>query len=534
VKLRRGSLGAGLVMKLRRVLPDRNEPRWLLLGLVIALLATIWFGRNHHEALMGDDLILLQQSRQPGGSAHSFFDSFVDVTSDKWRPLLTPAQSILTRAFDGSYQAWVHLLTVLEWLNVMAATALAWLLSGRRWLVASIFAVALITSRFNNYFVWQTFGLMEGLALSATIACIAAARLAWRTGSRRWLAATIVASAAAGLIHERYLCLVVFVALLALLMPAQMRLFERLGWVGGALLVPLSNYVVKIHVLHVDFFAGAAGLDVHPTLSSVLGFLGDGVASLAGYNLGPSHLTGADARTLGLLPKLLTAIFVACVLAIVIAAIVRDARRGARWLVPWLLGPALLVPLLVVASISVRQEHRWLYTPQIVLLLGVAWAAGRAQGLTWTAGRAARALPTTAVLATALLASAAVDLIYARHVDDVYFMTGQRMADSVLDRVVDQHRTELATTTVFLMSVDPVFRDFYLAGGWFFRYYGAGTNPDVRFVAPGANIARAKDVRPNRLVFRVEGDQVVEVPVAVPTPGAGVAGATPRRRRAGG
>jgi hypothetical protein len=533
VKLRR-SRGAGLLMKLRRALPDRDEPRWLLLGLATALLATIWFGREHHEALMGDDLILLQQSRQPGGFAHSFFDSFTAVTSEKWRPLLTPLQSILTRAFDGNYQAWVHLLTVLEWLNVMAATALAWLLSGRRWLVTSIFAVALITSRFNNYFVWQTFGLMEGLALSATIACIAAAWLAWRTGGRRWLAATIVASAAAGLIHERYLCLVVFVALVPLLTPAQMRLLERLGWVGGALLVPLSNYVVKVHVLHVDFFAGAAGLDVQPTLSSVLGFLRDGIASLAGYNLGPAHLTGADARMLGPLPKLLTAIFVVCVIALVIAAIVTDVRRNPRRLVPWLLGPALLVPLLVVASISVRQEHRWLYTPQVVLLLGAAWAAGRAGGLTWTAGRVARALPATALLATALLASAAVDLIYARHVDEVYFMTGQRMADSVLDRVVDQHRTQLATTTVFLLSDDPVFRDFYLAGGWFFRYYGAGTNPDVRFVAPGADIARAKDVRPNRLVFRVEADQVVERPVAVPIAFAEVAGATPRQRRAGG
>ena len=92
-------------------------------------------------------------------------------------------------------------------------------------------------------------------------------------------------------------------------------------------------------------------------------------------------------------------------------------------------------------------------------------------------------------------------------------MTGQRMADSVLDRVVRQHGAELPTTTVFLLSEDPVFRQFYLADGWFVRFYAAPTNPDVRFIAQPGDIARAKDVRPNRLAYRVEPDQVVEVPV---------------------
>ena len=514
------------------VLPERDGARWLLLGLASALLAAIWFGRNHHEALMGDDLVLLMQSRQPGGFAHSFWHGFTDVAADKWRPLVTPVQSVLTRAFDGSYQSWVYLLTVLEWLNVMGATALAWVLSGRRWLVAVAFAVALLTSRFNTYFVWQTFGLMEGMALSATLVCIACARMAWRTASRPWIVSTIVAAAAASLCHERYLCLLGFVVLVVLFMPGPARLVARLGWAGAALLVGVANYVVKVHLLHVDFFAGAAGVDVDPTVSSTAQFMRDGAWGLLGFVRGPSYLTGADARTLGSLPWLLTAVFVACGLALVVGALVRDGRGGWPRVRPWLLGPALLVPLLLVASISIRQEPRWLYAPQVVLLLGLAWAAGRlprAASLAWAARRFA--LPATALTVAALFASAAVDVVYARHVNQVYFMTGQRMADTVLDRIVRQYRAELPTTTVFLLSEDTVFKTFYVLDGWFFRFYAAPTQPDVRFVAGPEEIPGAKDVRPNRLAFRVEVDQVVEVPVPAAKP---AQRPKPRRIRAGG
>jgi hypothetical protein len=317
----------------------------------------------------------------------------------------------------------------------------------------------------------------------------------------------------------------------ALLLPARMRLAERLGWVAAALSVVAGNYVVKVDLLHADFFAGAAGVDVKPTPSSIVGFMRDGAASLVGYDLGPSFLTGADARTLGLLPYLLTAIFVVCAAALAVGAVVGDARGGGRRLRPWLLGPALLVALLLVASISIRLEQRWLYVPQVVLLLGLAWLAGRWRWGALGAGRCAIARPAGALLVTALLASTAADLVYARHVQDVYFMTGQRMADSVLDRVVRQHRLELPKATVFLLSDDPVFRDWYLAGGWFFRFYAPGSNPDVRFVHDATAIQSARDVRPQRLAFRVEVDQVVEVPLAPPTSGRAP---TAPRRRAGG
>ena len=232
--------GGRFASTVRSVIPDRTGPRWLILGLASALLAFLWFGRNTHEALMGDDLILLKLSRE-GVFAGDFLHAFSDVAADKWRPLVTATQSLVLRAFDGSYQDWVYLLTLLQWVNVMAATALAWVMSGRRWSVAVVFAVALVTSRFNTYFVWQTFGLMEGMALLATIACIAGARMAWRTGSARWMLAMVLAATAASLCHERYLCLIGFVALVALLTPSALRMTHRFAWACAAVMIGVAQ-----------------------------------------------------------------------------------------------------------------------------------------------------------------------------------------------------------------------------------------------------------------------------------------------------
>lgn len=479
--------------------------RWLLLSTAAALLAAVWFGRNHAQALMGDDIYLLWESRRPGGFASSFWLGFTQTGGEKWRPLVTSTQALLTDVLGGNYQAWLRFLTVLEWANALAVAYFAWVLSRRRWTVAVLTAAAMIVSRFNTYFVWQSYGWMEGLALSFMLLTLAAARRAWQTSSARWTTAMVVAAAAAALCHERYLCLLALTLMVPLLSPRYTQLSSRIGWMAAASAVPISNYLVKVYVLHVRFLAGNAGEDVHPGLRSVAKFGLDGLSSLLGYTVGPAYLTGIDASQLGVFPVLCAVGFGLAASLILGLGLYRDVKNG-RSLRVWLLAPGLLGGLLLMASISGRQEHRWLYAPQVVLLLGLAWASSR-PAARWPAGL--RVGP-AAVMGFALLCSVAADMQESRHVGDIYFMAGERMADSVLDRVVRQHSTELATSTVFLLSDEAGFKLFVMGDGRFFDIYAPGA--DVRFVHDRAAMATATGLRAHQLVYEVTYDQVIQVP----------------------
>lgn len=481
----------------------------VVLGPVL-LLNLLWFTSFSGRTLMGDDLDLLLQARSPGGYASSFLGAFTQTGADKFRPVVTAVLSILTDVFGESFTAYRNVNLALHLLNVGLVGLLGWRLAKRNWLVAATAMTLVTVSRFNVYFVLQVYGLMEGLAVLFLVAMMLFFHRFYQTKGRRPL---IFANACFFLIvftHERFIVLAPFLVVATLLGPMSFRsLRERVGWAGLPIGIALFNSVVKVYGLGIEFFTGPGGQEVDLGPGQILVFLRRALLNVVGFNTGPDYLSGRNMHSLGPLGVWLGVVFLVALAAAAVLVAVKWAReggdrRGAARV--WILAISLFGPLLVSASITFRQEFRWLYAPYVVLIVGASWALGRISPRSRT-----QVLATLAILISGL----AVDGYYRRHVENTYFFGGLRLADSVRREIVDRPRRELTSSTIFLVTHgDPVVEGWYLRGGGFFAVYAP--DADVRMISSLTAAGTAQGVRPAVLAFEVQGDVAIDVTDRLP------------------
>ena len=485
-----------------------------LVALLFALLAayvflTLAYRRYSGDTLMGDDLDLLVQSRTPGGYASTFWGSFLQTGADKYRPVVTPLLSIAADVFDGDYGDWIAFNTLLLSMNAVLVGVLAWRLSRRSIAVAGLAMVAVLASRFASYFVLQGFGLMESVALMCVLVTVLLVQLAWERQSAGLLAWANLPYLLGTFSHERYIVLAAFLVSAAILASWRITLAKRATLVALPIASALVNYGVKTYALEIEFFTGGGGEAATTDPFSIVRFMVAALLNTVGYNAGPSYLSGKNAVELGL-----TGVLVSAFLLVPLAALLLDhlVNRVERWsqMRPFLLGLSLYVPLLLSASLTFRQEYRWLYGPFVVLVLGVAWLAGQ--------------LPARAPLGllplVVLCGSLTVEAFYRPWLPTTYFFAGQATADSVKAVVIEPHRADLPGSAVVLVTHgDRAFQDWYMRGGAFFDVYAEGGHGPVVFVDElSALTAEAAPGLP-RLVFDFRVDHVVELP-SIPTGGA--------------
>lgn len=490
--------------------PGGASKAWIAFA-AVAVLNVVWFSSFSGRSLMGDDLQLLLESRS-GGYASSLVGALTQTAVDKYRPVLTVVLALLTDGLGADFSAYRRVNLSVQVLNVGLVGLLAWRLSSGSWLVTASAMVMVTVSRFNTYFVLQVFGLMEGMALAFLLGMLLSVHIAWQSRSRRPLAAALACYFLTVFTHERFIVVGGFLVVAILVMPVAFRsLLRRISVAAAAPAIALSNIAVKAWVLDTHYFTGVGGERVGFTPGETGTFMMRGLMNLLGFNTGPGYLSGRNMHSLGGLGLGLGLALTLPILILVLALAARDwpGIRQASWplLRKYLLAASLFVPLLLSASITFRQEYRWLYAPFVVLVLGVSWMLGHVP----------RPGPVRALAALGVLAaSVTVDGYYRRHVENTYFFSGLRTVDAVRARVLDSHPGELDTTTVFIITNgDPVVENFYLHGGDFFEVYAPPADADIRLV-PSLEAARlAQTERPKVRAFEVRGDGVVDVTSAL-------------------
>ena len=463
---------------------------------------TLAYGGYGGETLMGDDLDLLVQSRTPGGYASDFWASFLQTGSEKYRPVVTPLLAVAADVFDGDYGNWIAFNTLLLAVNGVLVGVLAWRLSRRSLAVAALAVVAVLASRFASYFVLQGYGIMESVALMCVLGTVLLAHFAWERGSAGLLASASGGYLLATFAHERYIVVAAFLMTVAVLLPSRISIVRRAALIALPVAVALFNYGVKTYALGIEFFTGGGGQAATTDTFSIARFMLAGLLNTVGYNAGPSYLSGQNALELGMTGVLVSAFLLVPLTVLVLDHLVTGVQRWSH-LRPVVLGLSLYVPLLLSASITFRQEYRWLYGPFVVLVLGVAWLAGRLPA------RAPLALLPLVVLGGSLT----VDAFYRPALPTTYYFAGQATADSVQEVVIERHRAELASSAIVLVTHgDRTFQDWYLRGGAFFDVYAEGAHGPVIFVDELS--ALAADAAPGlpKLVFEFKGDRVEELP----------------------
>jgi hypothetical protein len=468
-----------------------------LFGAIAIVNTAWWMGAYNYRTLTIDDLLLYITSNTPGGNASTLRGAFTDGSYDKWRPIPNAMAAVITDVFGSNYMSYkLFNLFALTVVCILVAV-LALRLTGGRWLLAAGAALAVTVSRFNSYFVLQIPGLMESTALA--FALLTAIAFQWAYASKRRSGVVIgnVCFLLATLSHERYLVLLPFVFLATAWAPVGFRsLRERASWAAIPIGVAAFNYGFKAWVIGIDFSTGAGGQELEPDIGQVAEFMRSAFLNTIGYNTGPSYLSGRDAALIGSTAVWLSVALVVPVAIVIVWAIARERRSPSGWHIdvfrPYVLALALFIPLLLSASITFRQEYRWLYAPFCFLVVGVAWAVSRLPT------PSARAFLGVAVLA----ASLSVDGYYRQYVDGTYFFVAQRTTDSVADRIIDQYRPVLGTDSFVLVTgSNDSFERGMLRYGEFFDVYAPGSDIDVRFVETVDEIPDLEGLRPVVHVF---------------------------------
>jgi hypothetical protein len=163
----------------------------------------------------------------------------------------------------------------------------------------------------------------------------------------------------------------------------------------------------------------------------------------------------------------------------------------------------LLFFLLLAASVSIRQETRWLYSPYVVLVLGLAYVAGRIP-----------AHKRLATLAPILLAVSAVSVegFYRRSIGNLYFFSALTISDTAKRKIIDRYGPELSRREVYFVTHgDSVPESWIFHGDDFFRLYGKDSAIHVHYVDSLDRLTPSPEEVSRMLIFILHKGKVRDI-----------------------
>lgn len=409
--------------------------------LLLALMNALWFNGFDFHTIMGDDLYAWAFYSQ----GPTFHGLFLDEVGGKYRPVFTAVQYVLFRQFSADYQAWVAFNIALNFLIVILVFTLIRRLTRGDTIIAFLGALLYVTARFSYYNILQLNGLLEALCILQLVIIMYLA-VEFLEGQGCWPGFALVGLyLLITLTHERYVVLLPFLLLLVLFKTG-------ITWrLRGLLLAimfgpPLLNVLLKRLVFDTQFLMGTGGQTIGFDPVQVLKFLVKGVANMFWINWGPDYLSGLTFSSTSGSVRVLVAIIAMAVLAVAILSVVRVVRSPQQQTRVGELGGlvlflVLVCSLLLAASITIRQEYRWLYAPFVVCVVYFCYQYGRLPGRRQLLHIALAGLCAMAVV---------TDTYYRGHQDNVFFIYGERFADSGYEGTIGAYGTAVRDRTIYV------------------------------------------------------------------------------------
>lgn len=435
--------GKGLLMEKSHLdfSPIRMFAYCALLSLVMAV---PWFfsAPYHLDTFAGDDYSQIWQVQKIGANYSTVKQCFTQTAFDKYRPVASLAYFFSWKICGDSFRG--HIIINILTLCLMAGGVGAVLSAlGGGTVIGLVFAALFTTSRFAYYNVFMLLGIMESLALFLfSIAALWAVRF-YRSGKTGDAVLTLVSFFLCIHTHERYVAVFPFLSLLFLLRPAT-DLKTRLELFFLPALVVLLNVVEKKYLFNTHFMTGTGGARIIIDYHTIMDFMRSGFYNVLGFNSGPPYLSSYDFHNLphhlGYWPGVLIS---AAFAVLAVCYIIKERRRA---LIPAALFLTLLASLLLTSSMTIRQEFRWLFAPDIVMIavvLGMAVVLWSQPVFGVIAKIALTVFFTGAMFANALVR---------QNLSRIYFMNWLASAESARSVIVEGHKNRLKHDTVYLIN----------------------------------------------------------------------------------
>ena len=484
----------------------RRFSNWIIwYSLPYFLLIQTRFAGVQFKTLAGDDIYYLAGSRIDGGYGNSLLHSPLDQAYGKWRPIPQVIGSLLLDLFGGDFWKYqifneVLLAIVGTLLAILVMTFFpdAKLLS---WAAGSF----IILARFNLYNILQVLGMMESIALICCISTLIFLTKYSAANSRKYYVLFNLFFFLSVHSHERYMFL--FPSLIWVITFYSVR--KNPKYLLFLYITPIAilaeNYLIKTLIFQTNFFTGGGAVPIDGSISNIMWFSWRGLLNIFGYNSGPDYLSGKNAHTIGNCAIYIAVLWAAPCLLLIIGAMLKMFKAysitSAFKSVPVIIGTVL--SLVLSASITFRQEYRWLLSPYLVLVLvvfvsiGFIFKSNIARGL---------------VSLVLVVVGSINGLYYAKYSENTYFYMTQKLADSINDRIFVQYRSELDSASFIIIDHGSQAFDWAIGSGLFFDTYSPNDNYDIRRIIEADDLSAIVGLRESVYTFDYQWDQIVQLP----------------------
>lgn len=448
-------------------------------GLIAWLTIEAWFDPLQFTVLAGDDLANLEPSSKSYGESILFLASYL-----KFRPVASFAQWAVTHWTGGDAREMAAAAVVIHALNALVFFFLAYRVVRLSLAISLGLTVIAILNRFTANLISPSGAIAEGIGVTVLLCIVAVAfRFMERPTVRRAASLSLLFLVILH-IHERFIGLagpLIFLAIGVWTRSRVSALVVGLGAVASCLL----NFGIKKSVLDIPFFIGTTTQPIEFDLAQICLFLWHGTLNLAGINSGPTYLSLENftesplwIKAISIAAAVLTCGLVAKVIRDTILSPRGEARRAAYLRCTFLVLTTGV--LLLSASITFRQEYRWLYSPYLVFLCLLALGVSRT----------ARPGQWSPLLATCLIFLSVIRETYLeRRIPNLFYFPVQQVASNLFYTL--QHVSGIREKEAVLIRGNVPTYDWAFLGNTFSRTYGlprlefAGGPPVAEQIGPG-------------------------------------------------
>lgn len=325
------------------------------------------------------------------------YDSYSNVLSpltDNWAGKYRPINNIIMSVIQFLLGTHIYIYTyILRSLNIITAIVIFFISydisefrsSFVKSFVSFLCAETFIISRFAYYYIDQTFGLMEGLALLLAVIILYGLFKAIKNGDVGYWNIAVLCYFLIGYIHERYLLLLILFGIAVILhnYVKYDTCAVKYKSITKKLLLPLMcfalNMVLRAVFVSGNILQGTGGQSILDTfsMSSFCTTFIDAIGYLFGVNNSDEYLNGISWSHTLLDIKVLVIISILVAIIIIIASLRKfKASLDKSAFSELLLILGFIFITMLSGCVTFRLEMRWLYTPYAGLLILMVYLGG--------------------------------------------------------------------------------------------------------------------------------------------------------------
>lgn len=447
---------------------------------------------------MGDDLLAWKTITQD----KTFWEAvFLDTSANKYRPLLNLVQYILYNLFNLDHRMFTGVNLLFNFIVISVLFKLILKMTSNN-IIALLVSVIFLTSRFGYYNIVQVFGIMELMCLFLLLMTIYHGFFFYKYNKIKYMYFVLIYNLMILFIHERFIVLFPFILLVIYFKEDLNKKTKSLLYILAVMPV-IINFSIKSFVFNIRFFEGTGYTGIDFNIWRIIKFFLSSLLNIFGINTGPEHIIGIPYK---MSPSALqtTSIGILLVLIIIFIMYAMKLKYMSKYvrikqLKVFIVFLILLCSLLLVSSVTIYVELRWLYAPFLVLLIYTTYIIAETD---------VKMKYKYLIVTMLFLLSITNNIQFKQYLPNVYYYFSQQISDDLYNQTIKEYGNSLKNYEIYIEKAYDI--QWPLLDSLFFQAYLNDKSFKVNYV-DNVNDIIMGDFNANKLIFKYKDKKMLNV-----------------------